>query len=442
MPRTVVVGGGMAGLAAARARLRAGVETILLERCEEPGGVVRSIRRDGFLLEAGPNTVRPTPELLDLISALGLDSELLVSNPRLPRYVDFRGRLHPLPMSPLDLLRTPLLSVFGKLRLAAEPFRRGVPPPAESVHDFFARRLGPEIAERVVAPFVSGIFAGDARELSARDAFPSPTRWERESGSILLGAIRAAREARGRSDSRRRDRVRGLLSFREGLSTLPRAMAKALDSAFRPGTVVQRIGPAAGRFAVLGSNGEIEADEVILAASAAEAAELVRPFAAEAGAALASIPHPPLAVLHLAWPLASLHRPLHGFGHLVVPDPSRRILGAVWSSSIFPGRAPEGRALVTVFLGGARDPDSPGLSDSRLVDIAMRDLESEGLVRGAPELVLATRWKRSIPQYTGGHGERLAALARAEARWPGLRFVGNYRGGISVGDVVETASRI
>jgi oxygen-dependent protoporphyrinogen oxidase len=435
--RTVIVGGGMAGLTAALARVRAGGETILLERSAEPGGVVRTVRRGGFLLEAGPNTVRPTPELLALVERVGLQNEMLVSSPRLPRFVDFRGRLHELPMSPLALLTTPLLSLSGKLRLAAEPLRRDAPPAAESAHDFFARRLGPEIAERIVAPFVSGIFAGDSRELSARDAFPAPVRWEREGGSLLLGAVREAR--RNRSGGAR---VRGLLSFREGLAALPRAMAHVLGGVFRPATPVERIGPAAGRFAVRTATGEIEADEVILAAPASEAAELVRPFAPEAGAALASMPQPPLAVLHLAWKSAALRRPLDGFGHLVVPDPSRRILGAVWSSSVFPGRAPEGQALLTVFLGGARDPEAPSLPDSRLVDLATRDLEAEGLVSGAPELLMVTRWARSIPQYTNGHADRLAALARAETRWPGLRFVGNARGGISVGDVVKTAAGV
>ena len=141
--KTVVIGGGIAGLTAARARQRAGVETLLLERGPEPGGVIRSVRRDGFLLETGPNTVRPTPELLDLVAELALGSELLVSDPRLPRYVDFHGRLHPLPTSPLALLTTRLLSVSGKLGILAEPLRRSPAPPEESVRDFFTRRLGP-----------------------------------------------------------------------------------------------------------------------------------------------------------------------------------------------------------------------------------------------------------------------------------------------------------
>jgi protoporphyrinogen/coproporphyrinogen III oxidase len=437
--KTVVIGGGIAGLTVARARQRAGVETLLLERGPEPGGVIRSVRRDGFLLETGPNTVRPTPELLDLVAELALGSELLVSDPRLPRYVDFRGRLYPLPTSPLALITTRLLSLSGKLGILAEPLRRRPAPPEESVRDFFTRRFGPEVADRVVAPFISGIFAGDASRLSAPGAFPALTRWEREAGSVLLGAIRGTRASRGGTS---RARVRGLLSFREGLSTLPRAMARSLGNAFRAGAAVDRIGPAAGRFAVRDARGEIEADEVILAAPAADAANLVRPFAPEAAAALDSIEHPPLAVLHLAWPLAALRRPLAGFGHLVVPDASRRILGAVWSSGLFPGRAPEGQALLTVFLGGVRDPETPRLPDGRLVDLAVRDLEAEGLVRGAPSLLLATRWERSIPQYTNGHASRMEALARAETRWPGLKFAGNYRGGISVGDVVKAARAV
>ena len=434
MARTVVIGAGIGGLVAARQRARAGHDIVLLERSPEPGGVMRTVRRDGFLLETGPNTVRPTPELLALVSELGLEPELLVTSPRLPRYVDFGGRLHALPTSPSGLLTTGLLSLSGKLRLAAEPFGRSASTPDETVFAFFARRLGPEVAERVVTPFVSGVFAGDAGRLSAADAFPAVTRWERDAGSILFGAIREARRTRSGSPA-----VRGLVSFREGLAALPRAIASFLGNAIRPGSAVERIGPAGGRFAVRDAVGEVEADEVVLAAPAAETAELVRPFAPEAAAALAAIPHPPLAVLHLTWPLAALRRPLAGFGHLVVPDPSRRILGAVWSSSLFPGRAPEGQALLTVFLGGARDPEAPRLSDGRLVDLATRDLEAEGLVAGPPSLLLATRWERSIPQYTSGHAARIEALARAEARWPGLRFLGNYRSGVSVGDVVRAA---
>ncbi len=435
---TVVIGAGLSGLAAAAKRVRAGVETVLLERDARPGGVVRTERRDGFLLETGPNTVRPTGAVMGFVRDLGLEAQVLLSDPKLPRYVDFRGELHALPSSPGSLLSTRLLSAAGKLRLLGEPFRRGGGSPDESVRDFFSRRLGPEIADRIVTPFVGGIFAGDPALLAVADAFPSLARWETEHGSILRGAIREARRNRAQSPAPE-PKVRGLLSFRDGLETLPLAMARSLGPAFRPSSGALALSPRPGGWRVTTASAEWDAGEVILAAPAAAAAELVRPFAPDAAAALAAIPHPPLAVLHLAWPVDSLARPFCGFGHLVVPDPSRRVLGGVWSSSLFPGRAPEGHVLVTVFLGGARDPGALSLSDVELVGAAARDLEAEGIVRGHPRLVLLTRWPRAIPQYEHGHGARIEALARAESRFPGLRFVGNYRGGISVGDVLASA---
>ncbi|HEY4229420.1 MAG TPA: protoporphyrinogen oxidase, partial [Thermoanaerobaculia bacterium] len=172
--RTVVVGAGLSGLTAALASVRRGDETVLLEASDRPGGVVRSERQAGFLLELGPNTVRPTPEIAALVRELGLEDEAVYADARLPRYVDFGGALHAVPMSPGGLLSTRLLSPGGKLRLLAEPLIRARRPREEdaearegdeSVRDFVARRLGPQAAERLVEPFVGGVFAGDARRL-------------------------------------------------------------------------------------------------------------------------------------------------------------------------------------------------------------------------------------------------------------------------------------
>jgi oxygen-dependent protoporphyrinogen oxidase len=194
-----------------------------------------------------------------------------------------------------------------------------------------------------------------------------------------------------------------------------------------------------GRWKLSTTRGERDADRVVLAAPAWEAARLVRSFASEAADALEGIPHPFLAVVHVSVSLASLPGPLHGFGHLVVPQEGRRILGAVWSSSLFPGRAPEGRALVAVFLGGARDPEASALSDGELTAIASRETAITLGAREEPCPVSITRYDRSIPQYTAGHGVRMSTLELAEARWPGLTFLGNYRGGVAVGDVVRKA---
>ena len=433
--RTIVVGGGLAGLSAAWSLSRSGGDVEVLEASGRPGGVVRTERRSGFLLELGPNTVRPTAPLWHLVSALGLSGEAVFADPRAARYVDFSGELHLLPMRPTALLRSRLLSTSGKWRLVTESFRRSAPVDNESVADFVRRRLGPEAAERLVEPFVAGVFAGSASRLSVAAAFPRLARWERESGSLLLGALADRR----RTPTPAVPLPRGLLSFREGLETLPRAIAVALGGAFRPGAAVTAVAPKTGGgwTAHLGAERR-EADRIVLAVPAHAAARLVQGFAPDAAAALSAIPHPPLAILHLSWPAAALRRPLDGFGHLVCPDPARRILGAVWSSSLFAGRAPSGRVLLTVFLGGTRDPDAASLTDDALTAAAARDLEAEGLVRGDPDRVLVTRWEEAIPQYEQGHEGRLATLAAAEGRWPGLTFLGNYRGGVSVGEVVAS----
>ena len=435
--RTVVIGAGLSGLAAAYALLRRGEDCVVLEASRRPGGVVRTERRGGFLLELGPNTVRPTPEILGLVDDLGLTSEAIFADPRAPRFIDFAGALHPLPQSPRALLATRLLSSRGKWRLLAEPFVRRTTTPEESVRDFVARRLGEEVADRLVEPFVGGVFAGSAGALSVADAFPLLAGWEREHGSLLAGALAALAARRASRVAAPGPAARGLLSFRDGLETLPRALAGRLGGALRAGCAVEALRPAGARWEIRAAGDTLEADRVILAAPAEAASRLVRSFAPEAALALDAIAHPPLAVLHLAWGEDALRRPLAGFGHLVVPAPTRRILGAVWSSSLFPGRAPSGRALLTVFLGGRRDPEIVRLSDAELVAAAARDLEEEGLVRGAPESLLVTRWPRAIPQYERGHAGRMAALDAAEERWRGLRFVGNYRGGVSAGDVVR-----
>jgi len=431
--RTIVVGGGLSGLTAAFRLSRAGADVVLLEATGRAGGVMRTEERKGYLLEAGPNTVRFTAPLQDLIEELGLRDETLLANPGMPRYIDFDGKLHELPATPLSLAGTRLLSAAGKLRLLSEPFRRSGPGGDESVRDFVARRLGPEVADRLAEPFIAGIFAGDASELSASAIFPALVEWERKRGSLLAGAFAQLREARS---SPSRPRPRGLLTFRRGLETLPRALARSLGRSFRPGSPVRAVVHEGGRWIVETDTERLEAQRLILATPAWAAAPLVAPFAPDAAAG------------HERWRTASggcgidssaaaaLRRPLQGFGHLVVPAESRRILGAVWSSSLFPGRAPDGRILLTVFLGGTRDPAAPELETSELLSIAGRDLFAEGLVRGEPELVLLTRWQRAIPQYTRGHAGRMRALADAEARWPGLRFAANYRGGVSVGDVV------
>jgi oxygen-dependent protoporphyrinogen oxidase len=429
---TAVVGAGLAGLVRARALAARGEDVILFESSNRAGGVVRSEGVDGYLLELGPNTVRPTPELWGLVRELGLESEALLADPRMPRYIDFGGRLHPLPTSPAAFLRTPLLSARGKLRLLAEPFLRPGDPSGETVREFFTRRLGREVADRFVEPFIAGIWAGSSDQLSLEQAFPALARWVAERGSLTRGAIAARRNASREPVARKR----GLLSFRAGLERLPRRLAEDLGAKARFGMAADSVDRAAHGWALSVAGETVEVERVCIATPAAEAARLVESVAPDAAAALSGIPHAPLVVAHLSAPAGERRA---GFGHLVVPQSGRRVLGAIWSSSLFPGRAPSDRALYTVFLGGARDPDALALVDEEVVEIASRDLCAALETRERFEPVRVTRYPRAIPQYDLDHRGRMEALSRAEAALPGLSFLGSYRGGISVGDVVATA---
>jgi oxygen-dependent protoporphyrinogen oxidase len=429
---TAVVGAGLSGLARAHALAARGEDVLLFEESKGPGGVVRTEERDGYLLELGPNTVRPTVELWGLVEELDLEPEAILADPQLPRYVDFGGRLHPLPTSPAGLISTRLLSGRGKLRILSEPFVARGDPSGETVRAFFTRRVGPEVAERVVEPFVSGIWGGRSDRLSVAEAFPSLARWESESGSLTRGALAAIRRRPKGEHSGRR----GLLSFRSGLRTLPLRLAESLGGRARFGVRVESVRRDTGGWKLSLAGEDLAVDRLCLATPAREAARLVAGADADAAAALSAIAHAPLVVLHLSAPAVER---LRGFGHLVVPQPERRILGAIWSSSVFPGRAPAGRSLLTVFLGGARDPQALDLTDDDLVAIASRDLAAALDIPADFTIVRVTRYARAIPQYDLDHRSRLDALARAEARLPGLSFLGSYRGGVSVGDVVQSA---
>lgn len=435
MSLTAVVGGGLSGLVCAYTLAKRGRDVVLLEAGPSPGGVVQTEESRGYLLEWGPNTVRPTNALLRLTEELGILGEVLRADPRAPRYVDYGGALHRVPMSPGAFLRTRLLSPRGKLRLLAEPLVPRGSRKAETLRAFVTRRLGREVSERLADPFVAGVFAGDAAQLDVAAAFPRLVELERSHGSLLRGALASRRGGGGSRPPR------GLLSFRRGMATLPRALGSALGARLQVGTAVTCVAGEGDRWRLRHAGGDLLCDRVVLAIPSHEAAALVQSLSPEAAAALRAIPYPPLAVLQLSYPAAALERPLDGFGHLVAPQPERRILGAVWSSSLFPDRAPPGRVLLTVFAGGTRDPRAPLETDEALLAIADKDLSPVIRTKTRPEIVALRRYERAIPQYVAGHSQRIHVLEETEARNPGLTFLGNYRGGISVGDVLDSAER-
>jgi oxygen-dependent protoporphyrinogen oxidase len=438
----VVIGAGISGLTAAWRLKQQGRPVVVVDSAAEAGGVMRSRLRDGFLCEEGPNSFQTSPEVLELVREAGLERELVTAGARLPRYIYYKGRLERAPMSPVALLSTPLLTAGEKVRALREPWiERARGQEDESLADFVTRRFGATVLRNFVAPLVSGIYAGDAARLSARAVFPQLVDWERKNGSVLRGLIGSARRAP-------KPRVRRLLAtFREGLQTLPLALAAGLGGgALRLGTRVEALRSESGRLRLdlhTPSGTEVlPASAVILAAPAYHAAEMVRPLSAALAAELAAIEYPPLASVCIAFRSSEVPRALDGFGFLAPRGEGLRALGCIWSSSLFSGRAPEGSALLTLFLGGATDPGVAGMSDDAVADQVRRDLAAALGIQAPGRVVQIRRLDRAIPQYALGHPARVERIEAELRRIPGLHLAGNYLRGVSIGDCVKQAGEL
>ncbi len=463
----VVVGGGMAGLAAAWRLDRAGLPVTLLEKGEDVGGVVGTVVVGGHCFERGPTTVLASSEYITtLVSEVGLDDAVITSNEAgHRRFVWRHGELHELPGGPGALFGTRLLSWRGKLRLFAEPFIRapsGDGPPEETVSSFLGRRLGKEAVSALIDPFVTGVFAGSPDSLGA-DAFPRLVAWEQEHGSLVRGAIamrkakRAAAAQSGEAADRSSPGRTPLLTFPEGLATLPRTIRKALGTRVRLGHDVFALEPRPG-----GSGWQVhavaddrqvnyDASAVILAVPAYAAGTLVERVDRDVSATLASIPHPHVATIGLGYARSAVNHPLDGFGLLCagdspLPEDCPPILGALFVSSIFEGRAPDGHVSVNVMIGGSRDPEAADRSDGELVARARKALGLLLGARGEPTAVSVTRWRKAIPQYPPGHSAHMADVAEKLRAHPGLHLAGNYLGGVgldpTIGSGMAAASAV
>nr|MCU0769923.1 protoporphyrinogen oxidase [Burkholderiaceae bacterium] len=345
--------------------------------------------------------------------------------------------------SAADFLRTPLFSRGAKLRLFAEPLIRRAPADSdESVAEFVRRRLGPELLEVAVEPFVSGIYAGSPEQLSVAATFPRLHELEQRYGSVALGA--ALQAGRRRDHAAPRQRRAGSFSFRDGMQTLTDALAASVADVLTGVPVTRLARCAAGyrlEFARGTQHGAVEARAVVLAVPADEAGRLVRPLAPAAAAELMAVDYAPMAVVVTAYERADIEHELDGFGFLVPRREKAAMLGTLFSSTMFEHRADASTALLTSFVGGRRQPEKLALSDAELLREVSGSLTQLLGARAAPRLVAITRWPRAIPQYTRGHLGRAAQLSAAEQDNPGLHFCASYRGGVSLSDCAASGER-
>lgn len=443
-----IIGGGITGLAAAYHLQKAGIPFTLYEGSDRVGGPIRSIREGKYLAECGPNTILETsPAIRAMIRDLGLESRRMYSDPAAHhRYIARGGQPVPLPTSPVSFLRTPLFSLKAKLRLTLEPFiPRSEAELEESVGEFIVRRLGAEFLDYAINPMVAGVYAGDPAVLSVKHAFPKLHALEQRYGSLIRGQILGARERKRRGTVSKQSAPK--FSFDEGLEVLPRTLHQRMqDSIFLRHRITSLQRTRRGWIVCAKADGEEIADEhsaLIVGIGAHDLARLnVEGVRFPGLSQLAEVYYPPVASVVLGFRRDEVKHSLDGFGVLVPEAEGLNILGTIFSSALFPGRAPEAHVTLTSYLGGSRAPELALRNETALVETTLRDLRQLLGVSGKPTYRHAFVFRKAIPQYNVGYGKFQSLMAGLEAAAPGLFVGGHCRSGISLGDSIVSGQEM
>jgi len=439
----IVIGGGISGLSTAFWLRQKGYDVTVLERDARAGGVIRSERIKGYTIDHAANCLMNfLPEVNHLIETVGLAGEQVFRKPGAnKRYLLKQGRPKAVPLTPKEILTSSFWPWPAKLRMAMEPFiPASSPDTGETVAEFIRRRFGRELLEQAIDPFVAGTLSGDPERTCVQSAMPKFYGLEQKHGSVIRGAI-----ASKLAGLRTRCPVQ-MSSFRAGMEALPTAIARYLGDRVLTGTRVSSIERIGQRWVVsaeyAGSPMQIEADAVVTAVPAQAAAQLLEPLSDLVADQLKSIVYAPMGVLTLGFRTQDIAHPLDGIGCLVPGRENRKLLGSLWNSSLFAHRAPEGRMLLTCYLGGMRNPEMLKHDDQRLTDLVISDLSKMLGIRGEPEFVRIIRHKKGLPQYHLGHQQRLATINEQLSLLPGLYLTGNYLDGVSVRDRIARGKQL
>ena len=466
--RIAIIGGGIAGLAAAHrlTELDPRCRPTLFEADHRLGGVLSTVHEDGFQVEqSADNFITTVPWGVDLCKRLGLGDRLIQTNPAFRRtLVVRRGRLHRLPdgflmMAPTrlwPLAITPLLSPLGKLRAAMEYF---IPPNTdvadESMAAFVRRRLGREAFDRLVEPLVSAVYAADLEKLSVLATLSRFREMERDHGG-LIRAMRRQMKDRPKAGAESGARYSMFVTLQDGLSSLVEAIAARLPAgAVRLGTPVTRIERRADGWQVWSEGHAARGggpyvspspasrpppllfDALIVATPSPTAASMLRPIDPTLADDLASIAHSGTAVLSLGYATDQIGVPIDGMGVVVPAIENSPILACSFSSRKYPHRAPDGKELLRVFVGGARRPELAQMDDAQLHPLVLGELSRLLRIRGEPCYCNVARWPGTMPQYHVGHRELVARIEARAAALPGLALAGNAYHGVGLPDCIH-----
>lgn len=433
--RALVIGSGLSGLCAAHTLQRNGHNVLVLEGASRTGGNVQTLRHNGYLVESGPNALQLNdPELEVFLAQIGLLEHAIEANPQAARrYIIRYGRPIPVPISPWQALRSELFSARGKLRLLREPFIGRGDDPEETLAHFVRRRLGKAFLDYAIDPMVRGVYAGDPEVLITRHAFPKVYNLETRHGSLIRGALAKRKTPRFKTR---------LLSWPKGMDTLTHKLGKSLQ--IHCDCILESLEPNGHNWRVQWEDAEgahCETFEALFIAVSVKSLQKLPfpPTLLTILEPLNQLPCPPVSVLALGFPCAAIAHPLDGFGMLVPRNEKLNILGTLFSSTLFPGRAPDGHALLTTFIGGSTQPEHANLGDADLKTLVLRDLDQLLGIQSNPTFCERIHWPHAIPQYTNLYTPALRALQTLETRYHNLRFIGNYRGGIAAGKCLLNA---
>ncbi|XP_027365120.1 protoporphyrinogen oxidase 1, chloroplastic isoform X1 [Abrus precatorius] len=464
----VIVGGGISGLCIAQALstkpANAAPNVVVTEARDRVGGNITTLERDGYLWEEGPNSFQPSDPMLTMVVDSGLKDELVLGDPDAPRFVLWNGKLRPVPAKPTDLPFFDLMSLGGKLRAGFGALGIRPPPPGheESVEDFVRRNLGDEVFERLIEPFCSGVYAGDPSKLSMKAAFGKVWRLEQNGGSIIGGTFKALQERNGASKPPRDPRLpkpkgQTVGSFRKGLTMLPDAISARLGNKVKLSWKLLSISKQdSGEYSLTYETPEgvvsLQCKTAVLTIPSYVASTLLRPLSATAADSLSKFYYPPVAAVSISYPKEAIRSEclidgeLKGFGQLHPRTQGVETLGTIYSSSLFPNRAPPGRVLLLNYIGGATNPGIVSKTDGELVEAVDRDLRKILIKPNALDpYVLGVRlWPQAIPQFLIGHLD-LLDVAKASLKntgFEGLFLGGNYVAGVALGRCVEGAYEV
>ncbi|MHB8579467.1 MAG: protoporphyrinogen oxidase [Ignavibacteriaceae bacterium] len=442
--KIVILGAGISGLSTAYLLNKDGYDVTVLEKKSEVGGSMESIWESGYMFDRGPNSgLETTPLIGTMVEELGLQDQLMyASKEGNKRYILRNNHLHALPMSPIAFIKTKLFSPAAKLRLLIEPLiGKSNDGYYQSISEFVTRRLGKEFLDYAINPFVAGVYAGNPEELSVKSAFPKLYALEEEYGGLIVGTIKSIRKRKQRAEKSKQSAR--MFSFKDGMQILPKTIADKLGKKVITSAEVVSLQKNGTGYSVIYNHGEssqrIDCDILVSTLPAYICADLFKAFDDKLSKHLSEIYYPPVLVMFLGYNKTDIAQPLDGFGFLIPAKEKKSFLGAIWSSVIFQNRSQADKAVFTLFVGGARNPEIGNIDKQVLIKKVKDEFHQLMKISAKPVYESYRYWSKAIPQYNLGYIEHENYFDEFEKENRGIILGGNYRGGISVGDCIKNS---